>query len=396
MDGMKNPREEAVRCLACPNARCQASCPCGNQIPQVIAAYKRDEEEEAAKILYQTNPFPTLTSSLCDHDRQCRGHCVRGIRGEPVDFPCIEFDLGTRFPFPYKKGKDNGKRAAIIGAGPANLSAATFLLQAGFAVEIFEKQASIGGAILTGIPNFRFDKSFLAKTQKDLETLGAVFHFGHEVRHEELIALSQRFDHVLVAIGAEKENRLETPACPDIHAALGLLEDMNLRDDVRGLRGKRIIVMGGGNVAMDVSRSLRRAGNDVTLIYRRDEASMPAQTVEIAEAKEDGVVFNTLTNVTSYHLDEAGRLKGLRLIKMQLGEKDASGRPSFSPIEGSEFDVDCDAFVMAIGEKSALADFLMDVELPNVHAIGDCKYGARNIASAIKDGRECALSLIGE
>lgn len=393
---MKDLIALSQNCLNCPNARCKANCPCGNDIPAVLTALKKGDEEEAAKLLYATNPFPFLTSSLCDHARQCRGNCIRGIRGEPIDFPSAENELSLSYPFPYKAGESNGKKVAIIGAGPSALSASVFLKEAGFDVEIFEKEASLGGAVFTGIPGFRFDKSYLDGVYQNLLGLGVVFRFGVEIEKGKLEELRASFDEVILAVGAEKENRLETPDTPDIHIALSVLHSLNVEKKTLGLESKKhIIVMGGGNVAMDVSRSVRRLGVDVTLIYRRNEESMPAQKVEIAEAKEDGVVFEPLTNVKGYRLDEKGNLIGLELVSMGLGEKDESGRPSFFTIEGSERIAPCDAFIMAIGEKSNLASLANEEELQgNLRAIGDCRYGAKNIAAAIRDGRLAAMEII--
>ena len=394
---MKNIIEIANPCLHCPNARCKAFCPCGNQIPDILDAVKKNDLDLAAKLLYATNPFPMLTSLLCDHQRQCRGHCVRGIRGEAVDFPCVEYTLSQRFAFPYKPGEPNGKKVAVVGAGPSGLSAATFLLEQGFSVEVFEKESGLGGAILSGIPNFRFDKSCLKQIEDNLRALGAAFHFETVVDKAMMTKLKGDFDYVLVGVGAEKENRLNVPECSGIYSALSLLADANLKNDSNGLEKKKhVIVMGGGNVAMDISRYCARLGVKTTLIYRRDEASMPAQVHEIQEAKEDGVIFSTLTNVSSYKInDDQKALEGLRLVHMELGEKDESGRPSFHTIEGSEFDVECDAFIMAIGEKSDVASLVGEDEISDrLLLIGDCSYGAKNIAAAIKSGREAAQKII--
>ena len=296
----------------------------------------------------------------------------------------------TDFPCPV-----DSKRVVIIGAGPSALSASYFLIQAGFAVKIIEKEASLGGAIRTGIPAFRFNKSALDAIQNRLEGIGVAFEFGHEVSREEIEALREEYDFVLIAIGAEKANALQAPAHPAICQALPLLAEYNQNPDAFTYgKGKHLVVMGGGNVAMDISRTLMRAGAKVTLIYRRDEASMPAQRVEIEEAKEDGVEFSPLTNVADYLID-GDTFRGLRLVKMRLGEKDESGRPSFHTIEGSEFDFDCDAFMMAIGEKSDIAS-LIEAESEHAHFVGDCKYGAKNIAAAIKDGRETAKAIIAK
>ena len=387
----------ASYCLNCPNPRCKAFCPCSNDIPAISALVKRAKFDDAAAVLAKTNPFPELTSLLCDHARQCRGHCIRGIRGEPVDYPAVEFALASHVHAQYKKGRPNGKRVAIIGAGPSALSASIFLIQAGFAVKIFEKENGIGGAIRTGIPAFRFDKGALDAIQERLTGLGVEFEFGRSLPKEEILLLKEDFDFVLLAIGAEKANALGAPECPAISQALPLLAQYNENPESFDYgKGKHIVVMGGGNVAMDISRTLIRVGAKVTLIYRRDEASMPAQRLEIEEAKDDGVAFSPLTNVADYLFDE-GQFKGLRLVQMRLGEKDESGRPSFHVIEGSEFDFPCDGFVMAIGEKSALPSIFGEEELgieQRILPIGDCKYGAKNIAAAIADGRDTAAKII--
>ena len=386
--------EIASYCLGCPLPRCQGACPCGNQIRDIISLVKQGKEAEAAALLYSTNPFPELTSLLCDHSRQCRGNCVRGIRGEPVDFPAIEAYLASKFPFPFKKGKPNGVRVAIVGAGPAGLTAAAFLAEKGIDVEVYEKESAIGGAALTGIPWFRFDKRLLSAIQPRLEAQGIHFHFEHEISMKSIDDLARDFDEIILAIGASEENDLGLAPSPYILHALPFLRDYNLKDNHDPIPdANHIVVMGGGNVAMDASRSLAKLGKKVTLIYRRDEASMPAQKKEIQEAKDEGVEFIPLTNLVE-PLFGGERLVGLKLVKMELGEKDASGRPSFHAIEGSEFEFACDAFMMAIGEKSCVADlFKGEVQ---IHHVGDCRYGAKNIAAAIKDGREVTQAIIAK
>lgn len=385
----------AKYCLNCPNPRCAASCPCGNHIPAILYLVKEGREKEAAEALYATNPFPELTSYLCDHARQCKGNCVRGIRGESVDFPAVEAYLAKKYPFPYVCGNPTGVRVAIVGAGPSGLSAAVFLAQAGIQVEIYEKEESVGGAMLTGIPTFRLGKAILSKIQTRVEELGVTFHFGHEISKKSLLDLQRDFDDILLCLGASKENDLGLSESPYILHALPFLRSFNLENQLDPIPdAKYVVVMGGGNVAMDATRSLLRLHKKVTLIYRRDEASMPAQRKEIEEAKAEGVEFMTLTNL-SEPLFEGKRLAGLRLVRMELGEKDASGRPSFHTIEGSEFDFPCDAFMMAIGEKSAAGE-LAEEEAPELHLVGDCRYGAKNIAAAIKDGRENAQAVIAK
>ena len=386
--------EIAAYCLSCPSPRCQGACPCGNNIRDILALVKQGKEEEAASLLYSTNPFPELTSLLCDHARQCKGNCVRGIRGEPVDFPSVEAYLGSKYPFPFKKGKPSSVRVAVVGAGPAGLAAASFLADKGIDVEVYEKEATIGGAVLTGIPWFRFDKRVLSNIQQRLENIGVHFHFNHEISMKSMEDLNRDFDDIVLAIGASEENDLGLQESEHILHALPFLREFNLENSVDPLpKANRVIVMGGGNVAMDASRSLAKLGKQVTLIYRRDEASMPAQKKEIQEAKDEGVQFLTLTNLAE-PIFEGENLIALKLVKMELGEKDASGRPSFHTIEGSEFILPCDTFMMAIGEKSCVASLFLDEV--QIHHCGDCRYGAKNIAAAIKDGREVAQAIIAK
>lgn len=395
--GMNDIESIAQGCLTCFNARCAASCPCGNYIPSIIAAVKRGDYASARESLNLTNPFPELTSALCDHARQCRGHCIRGIKGEPVDFPAIERFLASDRPAIFDRACYHcDPRIAIVGAGPAGLSAAYYLRHAGATVDIFEKRAEIGGAIYHGIPSFRFDKSCLNDIRDRLEFGLGMSINRHEIDDAMLRTLSEDYDYVLVAVGAEKSRRLDCPEAPNIFSALELLEDINLNDDDHGLcDGKNVYVMGGGNVAMDISRSLVRRGAKVTLIYRRNEESMPAQKVEIQEAKDDGVVFQTQTNAKAFHINDEGMLDSMTLVAMGLGEKDASGRPVFYALEGEEREVPCDAFVMAIGETSAVSELFPSLgSLPNVRLIGDCRYGAKNVASAIRDGREAATEIL--
>ena len=387
--------EKASYCLSCPLPRCETACPTKNHIRDFIAAVKKQDMAEAAKVLYHTNPFPEFTSLLCDHGRQCQGACIRGLKGEPVSIPQIEKAISEAYPRPYLAGKPNGKKAALIGAGIANLSCAFFLLQKGWKVDIYEKESSIGGAIRTGIPGFRFDKTPLKKVYEDLVALGAVFHFNSEIK--ELAPLVSSYDAVVLSLGASKENFAGITPENGCMGALDFLKDYNegrLKEEPH-----QAIVWGGGNVAMDAARTAKRIYGNTTVLYRRGREQMPANPCEIEEVEKEGVAFRLLENIVA-PVYENGNLVGANAVNMELGEPDASGRASFHVIEGSEHFISCDRLIFAIGEKPDPSPFpnltlgeRWATSLPKVYVCGDFRYGAANIAKAITDGRELALYL---
>ena len=393
-----NILDKASYCLSCPKPRCEGNCPTGNKISKWIALVKLGKEKEAAELLYQTNPFPEITSLVCDHARQCQGACIRGIKGEPVSIPDIEYHLSS-YSWPYKRKAPRGKKVALVGAGIANLSLAVFLLQEGVEVDIYEKEKELGGAILTGIPSFRFDKSPLASIKDKLTGLGARFFFNEEVNPERLNRLSKEYDNVVLGIGAEKENLAGQDLSESVVSGLKLLHDLNVdKAESHYAKYRKAYVWGGGNVALDCARSLVRIVKDVSILYRRSQVEMPGNAKEIEEAKEEGVTLTLLTNLKELRYDESGKLLGGTFVRMELGEKDESGRASFHEIPNSEFDEDFDLFVLAIGEKSEISKYgesdgsylLKD----NIYVVGDGRYGAKNVASAIADGRNLAEEIL--
>ena len=342
----------------------------------------------------KTNPFPEWTSLLCDHRRQCKGHCVLGRRGTPVDFPEIESYLGSHYARPLDCKEANGKKIAIVGAGPAGLACAYYLARNGYGIDVYEKEDGLGGVLLTGIPAFRYAKNGLKGIEGDLARMGIRFHFNEKVDAAKIREFCKDFAKVILCVGAEKENTLGYDAHDGVVGGLSLLYDLVKKQNPEKYASKKkAFVWGGGNVAMDCARSLKRLGLDVSIIYRRGEEEMPAAKDEIESCKEDGVQLRLLTNIKELILD-GNALKGAKLLKMELGEKDESGRASFHEIPGSEFEESFDLLVPALGEKIELPIGEEDVQ--NVLLAGDCKYGARNIASAIKDGRTLAMSIVGE
>lgn len=395
-------KEASLHCLDCLNPLCQTGCPVGNHIRDFVQAVKKGELSEAAAILYSVNPFPEFTSALCDHARQCKGHCVRGIKGEPVQIPSIEGYLASNFPRDLTKKSANGRRIALIGAGIANLTAAFFLAKDGCSIDVYEKDSHVGGAIYTGIPQFRFDKAVLAKTQGDLEQMGVRFLLGEEIGKDiTLDALLSQYDAVLASIGAQKENMPSFTASRGLLSGLDLLRGLNLSDQDYPWAHK-CLVWGGGNVAMDCARSLARLGKEVTVIYRRSRMEMPANADEVEKAMKEGIHFAFLSNVKELVKNGNDGVVGVKTVRMELGEKDSSGRASFHEIPDSDDMVPCDLLVPAIGQKVDFAPLGAQVEKEERHEsniqglflAGDCRLGPKNIASCIKDGREAAFEIL--
>lgn len=395
-------KEQADYCLSCPKPRCETGCPTGNHIRDFIKALKEDNLALAADTLYAVNPFPELTSRLCDCERQCQGHCVRGIKGEPVSIQQIERYISDNSTRKTVAGVSNGHRIAIIGAGPAGLSAARDLLMKGYAVEVYDKNDQAGGAIYSGIPSYRFDKSYVTKIKEELEEAGVVFHFSCEVGKDiSFETLQKDYDRILLGIGAQTERKygLEGEGC---EAGLSLLYNLNVAHKEEEYKKKYsgAVVWGGGNVAMDCARSLVRILDNVTIIYRRSEKEMPANRIEIEEAKEEGVKFAFLENIKELRLDENGKVVGAHCIRMHLGEPDASGRARPIETEGSDYEIPCELVVPAIGQSVDFTPFgnLEKTEghkttIEHVYVAGDAYLSPKTVADAIRDGRAAAKEI---
>lgn len=401
----ENMKNKVDYCLSCPKPRCETGCPTGNHIRDFIKALKEDNLEAAAETLYSVNPFPEITSRVCDCNRQCQGHCIRGLRGASVEIQLIERYISDHIPFTPKIGKSNGRSVALIGGGIANAAAAFELIENGYSVTFFEKEDSFGGAIYTGIPGYRFDKAYLDKIFEKLVAAGAQFHFEVEVGKDITLAeISEKFDRVIVSIGAAVEGRGGLSAKEGYSAGLTLLHDLNVDGNKQKYQNyKHAIVWGGGNVAMDVARSLIRIIPDVTIVYRRSLKEMPANADEIEDAIKEGVKVDYLNNIVELRLDENGKVTGAHCVKMELGEMDASGRASCHEIAGSDYEVDADLIVAAIGQKvnfAAVDGKLAKGEvghlssIPNVYLSGDAFLGPKTVAAAIHDGKDAAKEVM--
>ena len=295
------------------------------------------------------------------------------------------------------------RRIAVIGAGPAGYTAAKELLQAGFAVDLFDKEKEIGGAVYTGIPDFRMPKTFLRKEYDMLKELGAGLYLSEPVDREKFTELQKEHDGILCAIGAQVENTFGFETGSGLEAGLTLLYDLNILHKAEAYGGyRKALVWGGGNVAMDCARSLIRLVPEVTVVYRRSEKEMPASAKEINDAKKEGVQFAFLTNIREIVRDEAGRIKAAQVIRMRLGEPDESGRASFHEIPGSEEIMPADLIIMAIGQKvdfTPLAEDLSiaaghETNISHVWTAGDAWTGPKTIGAAVQDGRAAAKEII--
>lgn len=357
--------EEATRCLNCKNARCVQGCPVSIDIPAFIHQVKEGNIEEAYKIIGKSSALPAVCGRVCPQESQCEGKCIRGIKGEPVAIGKLErfvADWAREHGIkPKKAEKLNGHKVAVIGSGPAGLTCAGDLAKLGYDVTIFEALHEAGGVLIYGIPEFRLPKSkVVAAEVENVKALGVKIEtnvvIGKAVTIDELME-KEGFEAVFIGSGAGLPRFMGIPGeqAMGVFSANEFLTRNNLmkafRDDYDTpiKAGKKVVVVGGGNVAMDAARTAKRLGAEVHIVYRRGEEELPARKEEIHHAKEEGIIFDLLQNPTEILVDEDGWVKGCRVIKMELGEPDASGRRSPVEIPGSEYEIEADTVIMSLG-----------------------------------------------
>ncbi|MBR4530269.1 MAG: NADPH-dependent glutamate synthase [Lachnospiraceae bacterium] len=356
---------EASRCLNCPNPKCVEGCPVSIQIPQFIQAVKNGNVEEAYHVIGRSSSLPAICGRVCPQETQCEGKCVRGIKGEAVSIGKLERyvadtarEMGIKPEAPAAK---NGKRVAVIGSGPAGLTCAGDLAKMGYEVTIFEALHEAGGVLTYGIPEFRLPKDAVVKKEiENVKSLGVQIEtdvvVGKSVTIDSLMK-DEGFSAVFVASGAGLPKFMNIPGeqALGVFSANEFLTRSNLMkafspdSSTPIMRPKKAVVVGGGNVAMDAARTALRMGAEVHIVYRRSEAELPARAEEVHHAKEEGIVFDLLTNPVEILSNEEGWVRGIRCIRMELGEPDASGRRSPVEIAGSEFEIECDAVIMSLG-----------------------------------------------
>lgn len=356
---------EASRCLKCKNAKCMGGCPVSINIPGFIKEVEAGNFEAAANVIAEASALPAVCGRVCPQESQCEGQCIRGIKGEPVSIGKLErfvADWSRENGFvPKVNAEKKGKKVAVVGSGPAGLTCAGDLAKLGYDVTIFEALHEPGGVLTYGIPEFRLPKLSVVRAEiENVKKLGVTIEtdviIGKSVTIDELMD-EEGFEAVFIGSGAGLPKFMGIPGenANGVFSANEYLTRNNLMKAFREdydtpiVAGKKVAVVGGGNVAMDAARTALRLGAEVHIVYRRSEAELPARVEEVHHAKEEGVIFDLLTNPVEILTDENDWVKGMVVRKMELGEPDASGRRRPVEIEGSDYTIEVDTVIMSLG-----------------------------------------------
>lgn len=420
--------EESVRCINCKNAKCISGCPVAINIPGFIQKVKEEKFDEAFQVIAESSALPAVCGRVCPQESQCEGKCIRGVKGEPVSIGKLE-----RFVADWAKengikpaapGKTNGHKVAVIGSGPAGLTCAGDLAKMGYEVTIFEALHKTGGVLVYGIPEFRLPKEKVVAVEvENVKSLGVKIEtdviIGKSITIDDLLN-EEGFEAVFIGSGAGLPMFMGIPGenANGVFSANEYLTRNNLMKaflddyDTPIFRGKKVAVVGGGNVAMDAARTALRLGAEVHIVYRRSEAELPARVEEVHHAKEEGVIFNLLTNPVAILTSEDDWVTGIKVIKMELGEPDASGRRRPVEIPGSEYEIEVDTVIMSLGtspnplissttigldtnkRKCIIADEdFGKTSKDGVYAGGDAVTGAATVILAMGAGRAGAKGI---
>ena len=358
-------QEEATRCLNCKNAKCVQGCPVSINIPEFIHNVKEGNFEEAYKVIGKSSALPAVCGRVCPQETQCEGQCIRGIKGEAISIGKLERFVADwareNNVSPEMPTEKKGKKVAVIGSGPSGLTCAGDLAKMGYDVTIFEALHEAGGVLVYGIPEFRLPKKTVVASEiENVKKLGVKIEtnvvIGKSMTIDQLIN-EEGFDAVFIGSGAGLPRFMGIPGenANEVFSANEYLTRSNLMKAFREdydtpiARFKNVAVVGGGNVAMDAARTALRLGAEVHIVYRRSEEELPARAEEVHHAKEEGIIFDLLTNPTEVLTDDKGNVTGIKCVKMELGEPDASGRRKPVEVPDSEFVMDLDAVIMSLG-----------------------------------------------
>ena len=442
--------EEATRCLNCPTKPCVSKCPVHIDIPAFIAKVKEGDFEGAYSIISQSSSLPAVCGRVCPQENQCEGNCVRGkgkvplrdeegnvVKGEDgkpvmVDSEPVGIGRLERFVADYHNAHNpkntctppsNGHKAAVIGSGPSGLACASDLAKAGFKVTIFEALHTPGGVLVYGIPEFRLPKAIVKKEIDGLIAMGVDIQtnvvIGRTLTIDELF--EEGYEAIFIGSGAGLPKFMNIPgeglkgvlSANEFLTRINLMKAFQEGADTPVQKGRRVVVVGGGNVAMDAARSAKRLGGDVTIVYRRTQAELPARQEEVEHALEEGIKFSFLTNPVEILGDDKGNCVGIRCISMELGEPDASGRRRPVEVKGSEHDIEADQVIMSLGTSpnpliKSTTDGLDtqrwggiiinedtgETSRQHVYAGGDAVTGAATVILAMGAGKKAAAAII--
>lgn len=425
--GTNDASSQSDRCIQCGDPYCLNKCPLHNYIPQWLKAISEKDLEFAFKLSNEPSPFPEVMGRVCPHDRLCEGDCTLNDGHGAITIGSVEtyineegFKAGFKPEFP---GITTDKKVAVIGSGPAGLSAATYLLRSGIAVTMYERSDRAGGLLTYGIPNFKLDKKIVERRVKLLQEAGLELvlncEVGKDITFEDI---AKNHDAMFIGVGATKSKAagIAGEKAPNVYAAMDYLTNIQKKnfkssyDKKFDFKDLNVVVIGGGDTAMDCLRTAKREGaRSVTCLYRRDEYNMPGSKKEYKNAMEEGVDFTFQVSPKEIVLNEAGKAVAVEVVKTSLGAKDESGRQRMEEVKGSEYRVNADVVIMSLGFDPLVPSFLAEngietnswggivineqtheTTTAGVYAGGDCFRGADLVVTAAYDGREAARSII--